>query len=478
MVDRIINRIQSVFSARVTALERDSALREAQRVKMGTLEPSRDDDIELLFLHDILRNLTSLESIIVQENNRSHSTSQGIDIDSLPSYYQKIRRRTCGALVDHDLEPGIYCFHTHTRSTKRIIMATHSLLKRIRKFEIYNAHWDHVTAFEPAGKHLILLSDFISGLKALTLHATFASELSPRFLLTNLGTVLSLASGLEILDLSFGVIGENDPFDDEWNSDEDDEDGQAAERAKDDQSVLAIIERGYRGHSNLGHGLKRLTLTELRSCQSDLLKVLKRGASTLKILELNHIELLPERQAPPLRTPISQRRMPCLVDTLRNIRSLLNLDEIWLSGKFRNFGRQEWGLLPEAIYDESPAYAETQRPRPLLLEQIFQWILGAERCPIEELAIKAGDLDSSSDQCAASDRLIDSSFTARKDWFFDHPSDIDSQTSGLSPLQDASLSDIDVSSPLPYESPSLGSDTSTIGPSSPIYYPDPMADVT
>lgn len=473
VVDRIIKRIQTVFSARVTALERDSALREAQHVRMGTLEPSRDDDIELLFLHDILRNLTSLESIVVQENNRSHSTSNSIDIDSLPPYYQKIRERTCGALVDSDLEPGIYCFRASTRSTKRLIMATHSLLKRIRNFEIYNAHWDHVTAFEPTGKHLLLLSDFISGLKALTLHASFSSDVSPRFLLTNLGTVLSLASGLEILDLSFGVTRESDPFDDEWSSDED---GQAAESVMDNQSVLEIIKRGYRGHPNLGHGLKRLTFTELRSCQSDLLEVLKRGASTLKTLELNHIELLPERERLPFCPPISQRQMPCLVDMLRKIRSLLSLDKIWFSRRFRNFGRQEWDLYPEAIYDESPAYAEMPGPRPLLLEQIFQWVLGAERCPIEELAIKAGNLDISGDQSAASDRLMDSSFIVRKDWYFDHPGDIDSQISGLSPSQDASSSGIDVSSLLPYESPSSGSGTSTIGPSSPIFYPDPMAD--
>ena len=476
VVDRIIKRIQSVFSARVTALERDSALREAQHVRKGTLEPSRDDDIELLFLHDILRNLTSLASIVVRENNRGPSCSNSIDIDSLPSYYQKIRQRTCGALADSDLEPGIYCFRASTRSTKRLIMATHSLQRRITNFEIYDAHWDHVTAFEPAGKHLLLLSDFISGLKALTLHASFSSDLSPRFLLTNLGTVLSLASGLETLDLSFGVTRENDPFDDEWSSDGD---GQGAERATDNHSILEIIESGSRGHCNLGHGLKRLAFTELRCCESELIKVLKRSAPTLKDLELNHIELLPERERLPLCSPANRRQMPCLVAMLRKTRLLLNLDKIWLSRRFRNSGRQEWDFYPEAIYDEVPNYTEMPDSRTLLLEQIFQWILGAGPCPLEELAIKPGNLDVSDDQSTASDRLMDRSFIARKDWYFDHPSDIDSQFSGLSPPHDASSGSIDVSSPLPYgyavQSPSSGSGTSTIGPSSPIYHPDPMA---
>ncbi len=478
VIDRIIKRIQSVCSARVTAQEKEDALKEAQQVRKGTLEPGRDDDIELLFLQDILRNLTSLESIVVQENNRSPSTSKGIDIDSLPSYYQKVRQRTCGALPDNDLEPGSYCFRSSTRATKRLIMATHSIGKRIKNFEIYNANWDHVTAFEPAGKHLVLLTDFISGLKALTLHASFSSDLSPRFLLTNFGTVLSLASSLESLDLSFGITRENDLFDDEWGSDDE---GQAQESHLRDQSVLEVIETGSRGHYSLGHGLKRLALTELRCCESDLMKILKRGASTLKELELNHLELIPERERIPMPCPIeSQGLKPCLVGMLGKIRSLLSLDTIWLSRKFRNSGRQEWNLYPEAIYEESPAFAKSPEPRPLLVEQIFQWVLGAERCPVADLAIKPGHLDISDDQFAASTVLMDSSFVVCNDWYFDHPSDIDSQFSGLTPADHETSSGIDANSPLPYEynvqSSSLSTDASTIGPSSPTYHPDPMAD--
>ena len=432
IIPRIIKRIQSVHTARATAEQKSAALCEAQRVKKGTLEPSRDDDIELLFLQDILRNLKSLESIIVLENNRSPTESNSIDISSIPSYYQKIRERTCGSVPDTDLEPGIYCFpsQTATRSTKRIIVATHSLGKRIRNFEIYNAYWDHVTAFEPDGKHLHLLSDFIDGLKTLTLKASFASDLPPHFLLRNLGLVLNLASNLESANLSFSVTMECDPLDDDdWNSD----DGGAPTSRQ--VSVIEIMESGIGDRpSRWGTGLRRLALSELRCSSSDLKRVIGRAAPTLKELEINHLELIPE-SADRNEDPVNMKK-PCLVKLLGDIRSMVRLDTILLTRRFWNYGAQQWSLSSEK---------DLYFP-PTLQEEVFLWMLGAEHCPLEGQAIPEGANDVTDDQLEAARKLSDYSFyivpyRPRAD----HDSANDSE---ISP--NGFLPDIDVSSPIPY----------------------------
>jgi F-box-like len=477
LLDHIVRRIKSVWSVHTSSEVKQAMVKRAWELKKGTMEPGRDDDIELLFLQDILRNLKSLESITVLENNASPIASGRRDLELIPTFYQKLRESTCGALPDTDLDPGLYYFRGSTRSTKRILVAAYSLEGMIKDLEIRNAHWEHVTAFEQDGKHISLLRNFIRGLKSLTLHGSFLGELPAAFLMTNLGMVLSLAMNLENLDLAFGVTRDDGPFSDgDWSTD----DGHGS--APLTHSVLERLENGATlagSPKKWGTGLKRLALSELRSAPSALTKIFTRCAPTLKDLELNDIDLLPEVEG-----DIDQDTKPCLVAFFDSIRSCLTLDRIWLSRSFHNCGRQEFTLNPHTIYDHEQALPP---PSKFLIERLFQYIINAPSQPHNPLAPLAinfnhGATDLSDAQLDLADDIADPSFNIRTHFVPDEDSDADgvSIASGLSAEYALASVGVDVSSPMgsdpppgrPGGSPVFGPETE-IGfdwvPTSPVY---------
>jgi hypothetical protein len=374
------------------------AVLKAVEANKGIFQPGRDDDIELLFLQDILRNLTALSSIVIRENN--YPQSGYVVQDTLPAYYQRLTDALCGPLRDFhvDIAPAAHA----SRSTKRILVATHSLGGRIKNFRVTDAHWEHITAFERDGKHLDLLQPFIHGLKHLDLQAGFEGNLTPNFLMKNLGIVLNLATNLESLGLAFGITRETDDFSDveEWNSDGGD-DGSSSTN-----SLLELIESaGNEGISRWGTGLKKLSLTELRCSHSQLTKVLKRCAPTLKEFELRHLELFPENaiQSYYIEMDAAEPR-PCFIQLFRDIRSILNLKKITLANWFRNTGRQSWIFSPNS-HETSPPCST-----PLLLQQLYDWILNkSDTCPLQPFAIPSGFLDVPEEQLKVCGKFSDAS---------------------------------------------------------------------
>ena len=394
VVDLIAKRIQSVYSIRVNAEEKAASLGRLREASSGTLIPGRDDDIELLFLQDILRNLSSLENIYVLENS-SDITDEDylINIDDIPPYYQRLRKSTCGALPDTDLEPGEYSFRGQTRSAKRVLLAAYSIEGRVKGFHVGSAQWDYLTSFERDGKHLRLLSSFLGGLKSLTLDATFAGDMPRELLMANLGIVLNFAASLEALELRFGAFTADEP--DYSDSEDEDEDEHNSDFVS---SPLSIMERGNSdGAAGWGVGLKKLSLLDLDCSPSHLITVLERCAPTLRELSLEQFNLLPE-SGYKMRTATDPK--PCLVKLFKEIRSILNLDKISLSGAFGNRGFQDWVLYPDDFCSNpSELLARTQR-----------WILGADDCPLEGQAILEGNKDVTQQQLEKACEISDDSF--------------------------------------------------------------------
>ena len=342
-----------------------------------------DNDIELLFLHDILRSLPSLDTISVLVEHAS-----GLNLDDLPSFYQHLRAITCLTLPHTDLEPGEYSFAEDSRSAKQALVASHSLRQPIKHLEIIGGYWEHITAFEPEGKHLTMLKPLISGLHSLTLDNRQWEQPAPAFLMTNLGTVLNLAISLTELNLGFTTITDGIPFTEGGDFDE-------APYA----SILELLDStSLAGQkSNWGRKLQTLTLGGLRCRRHEFMRLLKRVSSTLRCLNLTDFTLVKNRDS---------ESNSCLVSVMDDIRSATTLTNIYLHGNFTNSGAQEWFI-------ESWRRPGRRRRR----EVVQDWILGrVDACPIDYLRIVPPTHDFTQKQFDAQSGDFDESWFVEEDY--------------------------------------------------------------
>ena len=313
-----------------------------------------DDDIELLFLHDILRNLPSLQSISILVDH-----AIGISPDDLPPFYQKLRGDTCGTLPEADLEAGEYSFADESRSAKQALVASHSLRQSIRQLEIIGGNWEHITTFEPEGKHLCMLKPLISGLHSLNLDNRLWAHPALAFLMTNLGTILNMATSLTELYLGFESVMGGIPFTEGGDIDDEPCD-----------SILELLDSTpWAGQkSDWGRKLRTLKLDGLLCRRHELIRLLKRASSTLRSLSLTELTLVKDRDS---------ESKPCLVSMMEDIRSATTLNDIYLHDNFTNSGAQQWII-------ESWHRPGQRRRRDIVQD----WILGkVDTCPLDFLRV-------------------------------------------------------------------------------------------
>lgn len=406
VLDRILQRIKSVWSIRNTLEQKSDALARATALKRKAIEPGPDVDIELLLLRDMLLQFPSLESITVLEQTVGCCPEPVSDLDLLPAFYRRAINVVLGPLKDSNLEPDIACRYAVKQcvsaSPRKLLLAALSFVSNLKHFEVRTSLWHHILSFELGRKHMSLWGMQIRGLKSLTLHGSFLGPPRTTHLLIKLSIFLDNAVSLEDLDLAFNVHEGTDLFDedlsdDEDEDDEDDDDLYSLDRYK--HSLLQPLNfQGVRS-TRLGKGLKRLALSHMRCRSSEIMTLLKRAAPTLKALEFNYLHLIRER------TPLGiSHRKPCLVRLLGDIRSTVNLDSIYLSSTFRASKFQRYHLSPR-VMGSWPHDRE-----PCLLQRVMDWTLRVGPCPFEELAIHDDENDLTSEQMDRFREIDDESF--------------------------------------------------------------------
>lgn len=375
--------------------ERDRALRQASEFERQTIQVGRDDDIELLFLQDILRSLPKLESITVKE-----ADLDGGPFGPLPLFYEELRL-VCGSPSMR----GRRISSLQSRSAKRVLVASHSLKSPVRRLTIENACWEYLMAFESDGKHVDLLTPLISRLHSLRLDARVYVFPAPAYLMSNLGIVLNLATTLKHLVLRFGGMNVTRPFTDD-----------VQHNAPMYESILELVDsphlqslgtpRSQLRRFHWGTNLESLHLDCLRCRTSELVRLLRRCSFTLKRFDLWSCTLVKD---------IDSGAKPCLVSFLHEVREHCDQIDVSLMGKFSNMGAQEW------LLSYWPKTREEHHSMPAgfsgLRAQVVDWICHRRTdCPIEFLSVAKGASDFTREQFDAGRGKWDPSFIVMNDY--------------------------------------------------------------
>ena len=398
LVDFIIKKIESTYSARVSSEDKVAMLGRARKFKKSTLEPSRDEDIELLFLHDIIRNLPNLESVTCRENRTFGMSDDVSAIKELPDLYSELRSTTCGLHADFDFRLDDYSTHACSKlkqTAARILVASaRAPPGRVNSFKIENGIWESITNFEPEGKHITMLTPFIAKLHTLEISADHDDDHRREFLMTNLGSVLDLAVSLTSLHLNFGVSG-GDPY---TITDSDPEDPPA-------KSTLNCILRSSICGS-WPERLHSLSLGYVTCYRPDFSRLLRQCKHNLKHLSLSDFSVLP-----PFCLVRDDRQPECLVAIMHEIKEQLHLESVQLSSMFSNTMAQVWTVVPQS--------SDCQRDRDTTASRLEKFILNGGDCPIDSLAIQPNERDVTEEQLDANWHLGDDSFVVRRDWFME-----------------------------------------------------------
>ena len=426
LVDFIVKKIESTYSACVSGEDKAAMLSHARKFKNSTLEPRRDEDIELLFLHDIICNLPNLESITCMEN-RTYGMPDGVvDVKDLPDLYAELKKTTCGSHADFDLDLGHYTFPKLKQTAARILVASaRAPPSKVTSFTIENGIWQSITNFEPEGKHISMLTPFIGKLHTLEISAELDDEYRREYLMHNLGSVLNLATELKHLHLDFGTVagspGHLTGFEDE------------ADQPKSNLNCLLNSNISPFKPAAWPERLNSLSLGNLTCERTEYLRLLYKLKHNLKRLSLSELTIMPQK----VPSADGEAKPECLVVVMHDLHQNLRLESIHLDGVFSNTKAQVWKI---------NSYCENCRgDSSTTARRLKNYILHGGECPVEGLAIHSENDDMTEEQLNAHKHLNDDSFgmdnrySARKkmtDAVFGGHSDIEEATHPQAELDD------------------------------------------
>jgi len=359
ILERILQRMKSVYTSRLSTEEKNQAIEAAKNNYLGdlTLSSSRSYEVELMLLCDAFPNLTSLEAIQVIENS-FEPYDHSLDIADLPYFYAKLRRETCGAVPEMDLEPGRYLLRGRTSSGRQVLLASRKLHNPLKSFENINTVWQMLLRDFSLQNHHHLIMPSLKDLERVVLRQdgeTIYYQASHIESLDVLSEILWKAKALVDLQVHFGLMSGRPKV------------REGAETLlgglQEKSSTWTMIKSQH-----WATGLVHLDLTTITCLEEEMESLLTACAPTLRHLALGNIYLLRDMPKP---------RFPCFVRVLKFMQAGMNLVSLRLHGVISNGGNQNWRVTAAEKEEEDS-----------LLTKVCRFVIEGGDCPLEAVAVQ------------------------------------------------------------------------------------------
>lgn len=332
-----------------------------------TNESKADDAVLTALLIQAFSKLPNVKYLVIlASSQRPH------DEDEVPAFYNKLWTEAASRLGETGLgdawPPEIMSPHTPCEIS--VLTAACALETSLSSLELNGIGWSKIFHGSPMYKSPHLYLPTFSGLKHLRLRSKGDRRMDK--FIVDLQLMLRLAAGLEELVLRLAYEG----------------------TLINVQDIMGILEghgqysifqtRGLQVSARLTWSpkLQQLDLGGIECSLPEMKSVLEHCSSSLKVLKLRNIILVPN----------ADDRPACLVELFKYIQQTLKLDSFKADGYFTNGGMQNWQIRP--TYHDSGWIPRVVRPSGQgLCDRLEAFVQKGGSCSLDFVAIPEGHFD-------------------------------------------------------------------------------------